>query len=416
MNTIGILIRIAWRNIWRNRRRAVLTLLTVVVGCGMIIFNNALFYGGTMQMVEDAVSLNAGHIQIHQKGYWKNRSVDDAFQPGASLLSYLESLKRSGEISGYSGRIEADAVVAHGDVTAVATIQSLDPDRERNIISVQKRIAPGGRELNAGDTKNILVGAGLAKNLGATVGSEISMISRAFDGSIAAEKLVIAGIISTGNPIYDQTMVLMPFSRAVETFGMMEYVHSLVIKLPDAAGAGALAEKIRRAAGGADVEVLYWEKLIPEIIQFVMIDQGAGYIFSFIIFLVVAFTILNTVQMSVHERTREFGIMLSIGTSPGRVFSIVMLESAMISVVGVALGMALGVAVSLYERSHPFDYSRFAAEFAQWGVYTCVYPAKLTALNVAVSTLVSMTLALSFSLAPARRAARLNPVEASRHV
>jgi len=416
LNNYKILTRIAWRNIWRNRRRAVLTLLTVVIGCGMIIFNNALFYGGTMKMVDDAVALNAGHIQVHQKGYWKNKSIDEGFQPGTKLTALLEELRKKGDIASYSFRIQADAVIGFKDVTSVATVQSVDPVRDRDIISVQKRIAPGGRELNAGDTKSVLIGESMAKNLGAAVGSEISMISRAFDGSIAAEKLIVVGIMRTGNPILDQTLVLMPYAQAVDTFAMMDFVHAVVIKCGDAGRAQSIAGTIEKTMKRKDLEVLWWEDLIPEIIQFVRIDQGAGYIFSFILFIVVAFTILNTIQMSVYERTREFGIMLSIGTSPQNVFTIVMLESAMISGIGVAAGIVFGTIVSLAERAHPFDYSRFSAEFAQWGVYTCVFPADLTALNVVVSALLCLILALVFSLVPARRASMLNPVEAARHL
>ena len=416
MNNLRILIRIAWRNIWRNRRRAILTLMTVVIGCGMIIFNNALFYGGTMKMVDDAVALNAGHIQVHQKGYWKNKSIDEGFKPTARLVSLLNEMQKKGAISSYSYRIQADAVIGFNDATSVATVQSVDPERDRTIISLQKKVLPGGRELAAGDRKRILVGESLAKNLGAAVGSEVSMVSRAFDGSIAAEKLVIAGIMRTGNPIYDQTLVMIPFEQAAETFAMMDFVHAIVISLPDAGNARNIAGKIEESVKGAGLEVLWWEDLIPEIIQFVRIDQGAGYIFSFILFIVVAFTILNTIQMSVYERTREFGIMLSIGTSPGNVFAIVMLESAIISGIGVAAGIIFGTVVSLAERAHPFDYSRFSSEFAQWGVYTCVFPADLTALNVIASALLCLVLALAFSVVPARRASLLNPVEAARHL
>lgn len=414
MNNNKILLRIAWRNIWRNRRRTVLTLLTIVIGCGMIIFNNALFYGGTLQMVEDAVALNAGHMQIQQKGYWQNKSIDSAFQPGP-LIPVLEELKRKGDISAYGLRIQADCLLAAGDVTAVATLQSVDPVREAGIVSIQNKIVKGGRALTADDRTAVLIGRGLAKNLGVSPGSEVSMVSRAFDGSIAAVNCTVAGVISTGNPLYDQAMVLMPYLQAVETFAMMDYVHAVVIRLPDAATAPAVGSAIEAKLKGRDTELLRWERLIPEIVQFVNLDRGAGYIFSFILFMVVAFTILNTVQMSVFERTREFGVMLSIGTSPGSIFKIIMMESAMISIAGIMLGMLLGLGSGWFVHRHPFDYSRFAAEFAQWGVYTCVYPARLTVVNVLFSTLVCLALAVLVSIVPARRAARLNPVEASRH-
>ena len=130
----------------------------------------------------------------------------------------------------------------------------------------------------------------------------------------------------------------------------------------------------------------------------------------------VAFTVLNTVQMSVFERTKEFGVLLSIGTTPGRVFSIVMMESVFITLIGIALGIILGLGVSAVVERHPFDYSRFAAEFAVWGVYTTVYPAKVTAFNVVFTSALTFALAVLFSAIPARRAMNLKPVEAMRHL
>ncbi|MBP7583865.1 MAG: ABC transporter permease [Spirochaetes bacterium] len=416
MKDFSTIASLAWRNIWRNRRRTLLTLLTTVAGCGMIIFNNALFNGATRAMVEDAVALNAGHLQICEKGFHENRTTDYAFTPSAELLTALEGMKKKGMISGVTPRIEASAMVSTGEITEGAVVQGVDVSSAKGVISIHEKILPGGRTLTPADTYAALLGDALAKNLGVSTGSRVNIISQGFDGSIASARLEVVGLVKSGNTALDQTLVLVPQSAADETFAMMGHVNSLVVRLSPDADTSAAAAALRNIAGPANLEVISWEKLIPEIVQFVVLDNIAGYIFSFILFVVVAFTVLNTVQMSVFERTKEFGVLLSIGTAPRRVFSIVMLESVFIALIGISLGIVLGLGVSAIVERHPFDYSQFAAEFAVWGVYTTVYPAKATAFNVVFTSALTFALAVLFSAIPARRAMNLKPVEAMRHL
>lgn len=410
------LVKIAWRNVWRNKRRAILTLLTIVVGCGMIIFNNALFYGGTLQMIDDSIALNSGHIQIQDREYRENSTLEYAMIPGRDLIRKLDRLKKEKSISEFSFRIRADAMIFHKGLTSGTVIQSIDPGRDRTVINIQKKVLPGGRTLKKNDRTQILIGESLAQNLNITVGQTLSMIAMGFDGSIVAERLTVVGLIKTGNPLFDQTLVMMPFQQMKESFAMNEFVNAVVIRLPSNEYAGAVVQEIKSVIDPGLMSVLIWDRLIPEIVQFVVFDRGIGYVFDFILFMVVAFTVLNTIQMSVYERTKEFGIMLSIGTRPGGVFSIIILESLFISIVGIALGIVLGLCISLFVEAHPFDYSSFSAEFAVWGVYTTVYPAKATAMNVIVSSIVTFVLINLFSLIPARAASRLEPVKAMRHL
>lgn len=406
-------MRLAWRNVWRNKRRTVLTLMTVLVGSAMIIFMNAFAKGGHDQMIEDAVSVNTGHIQVHERGYWENRTIDYAFRVDGSLL---ERLRGDGRVAGCSMRVNADGLLYHGDTTAGAMIQAVDPRFETRVTDIHGRILPGGRYLAAGDRKHIVMGHILAKNLGAAVGGTVSMISQGFDGSIAAEKLTVVGLLNSGNPEYDRALVIMPLAQAEETFTMMGYVHSLVIRLSGISHMEAVLGDLRALVDSERVEVMGWDELMPELVQFIVMDDVGAYIFDFILFMVVAFGILNTIQMSVFERTREFGVMLSIGTSPGQVVGMVLCESFMISVLGVILGLSLGTGLGHYFKIHPLDYSSFSKEMAVWGISTTMFPADVTLLNVSVTSAVTLALSLLFSLFPARRASRLNPVEAIRHL
>ncbi len=413
MREVGIATKLAWRNVWRNRRRTILTLLTIVVGCAMIIFMNALSKGGHDQMIEDAIGLNTGHIQIHEKGFWENQTIDYALRTSPEMLRVITSNRR---IAGYSIRVITGGLLSFKENTAGAVVQGIDPELEMSASNLHTKILPGGRFLNSADRTEILMGEILAKNIGASVGNSISMISQGFDGSIAAERLTVVGLFRTGNPEYDRTLLVIPLTQARETFSMMDYVHTITIRLVDSQYMEEVKNALSSVVHPDRIEVMGWDELMPELVQFIVMDDVGAYIFDFILFMVVAFGILNTIQMSVFERTREFGVMLSIGTRPGQVVRMVLMESVFISLLGIALGVALGYAASYYFKINPLDYSSYAEEIAVWGVNTAVFPADTTLLNIAVTSLLTFVLSFLFSIFPARRASRLKPVEAIRHL
>ena len=415
MENAAIVIKLAWRNVWRNRRRTILTLLTIVVGCAMIIFLNAIAKGGHDRMIEDAISINTGHIQIHEKGFWDNLTIDYAFRPSRDLIHELES---NPHVAAYSQRIHAAALLSFGDTSTGAIIQGVEPRREQNVTTLHSKILPGGRYLKKGDTKSMLLGVTLAQNLGASTGKQIALISQGFDGSIAADMFTVTGLIQSGNPEYDKMLAVIPFTQANRTFAMMDYIHAITVRLHSSDTTEQVVRSLqsRSAGGDTQLEVMGWDRLMPVLVQFIIMDDVSAYIFDFILLMLVAFGILNTIQMSVFERTREFGIMLSIGTRPGQVTAIVLAESVFISTLGILLGIALGLLVSWYFALNPMDYSSMAAETAVWGVSISTMPADATATNVAVTSLLTFVFAMLFSVFPARRAAKLNPVDAVRQL
>jgi putative ABC transport system permease protein len=411
MKEAGIITTLAWRNVWRNKRRTILTFLTIVIGLAMILVMNSIAKGGHDQMIEDAVGINTGHLQIHERGYWNNQTIDYAFRITPALEKVLQSDKR---IEGHCIRVLAGGLLSFRENTAGALIQGIDPDMEPTVTDLHTRILPGGRYLSSSDRTNVIIGEVLAKNLDVEVGSTIAMLSQGFDGSIAAEKLTIVGIFRTGNPEYDRTLLLMPLDQAKQTFTMMNFVHAITVRLTDPDHTDEVKHRLQAVDTENMLEVMGWDELMPELVQFIVMDDAGAYIFDFILFMVVAFGILNTIQMSVFERTREFGVMLAIGTHPDQVVKMVLMESFFISLLGILLGVGLGYAISYYFTIYPLDYSAYAEEIAVWGVSTTLYPADTTLLNISVTSLVTFVLALLFSLFPARRAANLNPIEAIR--
>jgi putative ABC transport system permease protein len=409
----SIEVMLAWRNVWKNKRRTILTLLTIMVGCAMIIFFRATQDGSYEKMIEDSIAANTGHIQIHEKGFWENMSIDYAFVPGGPLMSYL---KGNRDIAATSRRIHAAGLISYKNNTFGTLIQAVEPDQEKKVSTLHTTIQPGGRYLSPDDGKKIVIGVTLAKNLDAKVGDTVSMISQGFDGSIAAANVEIVGIFKTLNPRYDQAMILMPMAQAMETFTMEEYLSSITIRLKNTSDMEKTRDELRALPGSKKLEIMGWDEITPELIQAIVMDKLFGYIFYFILFLITAFGVLNTVQMSVFERTRELGIMMAIGTRPRQIVTMVLLESVFISFMGALLGIVVGCAISYYFYIHPFDFSDYQKEMEVFSQVTTVFPAKLTLPNVVITSLLTFLFGVLFSIAPARRASKLNPLKAIRQL
>jgi putative ABC transport system permease protein len=404
---------LAWRNVWKNKRRTILTLLTIMVGCAMIILFRAIQDGGYGKMIEDSIASNTGHIQIHEKGFWENMSIDYAFEPNDQLLHYL---RKSPGVSATSIRVHAGGLIANENNSYLVMVQGVDPEQEKKVSNIDTTVQPGGRYITADDGKNIVMGYTLAKNLEVKVGDQVIMSSQGFDGSFAGAKLTIVGIFKTGNPRYDQFMIIMPLAQAKETFSMMGHISSITVRLKNTANMEDVRDEIRGLPGMKKSEVMGWDELLPELIQHIVMDKLFGNIFYFILLLIVSFGVLNTIQMSVFERIRELGIMMAIGTKPRQIVTMVMIESVFISLMGVLLGMAVGSALSYYFTLHPFDYSEYQKEMEAFNQITTVFPALLTIKNVLSTALVTFLFGVTFSIAPARRASKLKPLEAIRQL
>ncbi|MFC1671220.1 ABC transporter permease [Spirochaetota bacterium] len=410
---MSIVIKLAWRNVWKNKRRTILTLLTILVGSAMILFMNAFAKGGHDQMIEDAVKTNTGHIQIHEKGFWENNSLEYAFKIDPSLLSHINE---NPKIDAFSIRIHANALLSYKNNTTGAIIQAVQPDKEKNISTIHKNILKGGRYLKPQDLNNIVMGKTLAKNLGVEVGDTVSIISQGFDGSIAAEDLVIVGMFKSGNPEYDRALIIMNIEQAKKTFSMMGFVNSITLRVKNFDKLNDVRDELRSKVDTKKIEVMSWEELMPELVQFIVMDDISAYIFDVVLYLLVAFGILNTIQMSVYERIREFGVMLSIGTKPSQVRSMIIVESIFITIIGIVLGIAVGSALSIYFAYNPLSFADYADEMSVWGVSTIIYPAKLTSLNLSLTVLLTFITSIIFTIFPARRASKLKPIDAIRHL
>lgn len=410
--TVRLIAVLSWRNVWRNKRRTLLTFLTIMVGCSMILFMRSFQNGSYGQMIEDAIAPLPAHIQVHEKGFWKNSTFEYAFLDDPALLGSIRALPHVVDVS---RRIHAAGLIIHRDSSSGAEVIGIEPSRENNIITIHKYILPGGRFLRDDDTSSIVLGDGLARNLCIKTGDKVEILSQGFDGSVAAGEFVVAGIFHSPSFAYNSGLALVSFSQAAETFSMAGYVSSYAVRIDDTDETWRVRNRIESLAGD-NLEVMAWDRLVPEVIEFIALDRASSHMFVFIMYLFVAFGILNTIQMSVYERIREFGIMISIGTTPGRVFAMVMAESLIIALIGLAAGLVSGAALCWIFTKYPLDFSGYGAEMEFYGVSTLVYYAKLRIGDFISCSVTIFFLTLFFTFFPARRASRLDPVRAIRHL
>lgn len=404
---------IGWRNLWRNRRRSLLSALAVGFAVAVLCFVMALQQGSYASMIHNTARNATGHLQIQHEAYWPDLDLWRALIDPWPLVRQVEALPH---VEGVAPRIQTAALVSHGERTFGAAVTGLDPEREARGFTLPARIRQG-RFLAPSDAQAAVLGAALAANLGVVVGDEVALLGQGSDGSLAAARLTVVGLYETGMPELDRTSLAAPLPAIQEAFALPHAVTEIAILLRQdrhRAATVAAIEPALRAAGRTDARVLDWVTLIPGLEESMRLDWYMGLVFFFIMVLVVGFGIANTFLMAFLERRHEFGVLLALGMKPSRLAVMVYAESILLTLLGVAVGLAAGVPIVLYFQHEGISFGETGGEIlTQYGMDPVVHPLLVP---VVLLWSIGMVLAVSVLLAiyPAWKAARLRPVEAMR--
>jgi len=408
------LFKLAWRNVWRNRRRSLITSGSVLFSVMVLVFTEALLVGSHEQMALQALdTYKVGQIQVQARGYQEDPTIFRGFVSPPELIGFL---RESRELRGFAPRVQGEGLAAVGQESKGVLIVGIDPELERGITPVAAEITQGDY-LAAEDLEGALVGDGLLKGLRAELGASLALIAQTRRGSLGAARFRIRGVFHTGVPALDDGLVYLHIKSAQRLLAFGDRVTLLAIKLRDPSP--AKLDRLKRALlaeiDPAELEVLTWPEVVPELVQLLRLDSASGYVFLLILLLVIVISVLNTILMAVLERTREFGVMLSLGTRPRRLFGLILLEALFIALIGAAAGALLGSGVSAYVVHHPLNFSGSSMEsFESWGIKPLLY-AQLNFRIVIYPTLVVLGLGVLIALWPAWRAARIVPVTALHH-
>lgn len=399
----------AWRNIWRNRRRSAITIAAIAISLVALIFLWGFSDGVHNAAVRNFESTFVGSLQIHADGYFKNPKLETALAEPAAIAQILTEQG----VDRWAQRVRAFALLAAAQNSEGALLVGVDPVREPRVTRVAQKLQQG-RFLRDGDSFHCLIGALSARGLQLKLHDNIALLVPARDGTLAAERFEIVGIIETGAPELDRGIVLIPLATAQELTALGSAVTEFVVSLP-AAQLDATVATLRQALAAHNTEVLPWYEMFPSFREWIALDNSFYYIFLGIFLIIIVAGISNTVLMSMLERVRELGVLLALGSSRTAVAMLMAMESLLLGIVGTAVGTMAGLAlVNLLHRTG-IDLSLTNDAMRRYYIDPLVRPEINTdhlALTVGAVLLVSLLAAIY----PAWKAARLEPVAAIHHV
>ncbi len=404
-----MLWKLAWRNIWRNKRRSLVVLGSVVVGMAALIFFDGFSNGMMQQMLTNQISSNVSHIQIHKKGFNDNKIIKNTIPDSKKVES---ALINNPEIKAYSKRVITFGLLSSASSSSGVYIYGVIPDEEANVSKIKTSIVEGN--YFGGGKRDVLIGKKLADKLDVEPGDKVVAMANTPDGSIGSDVFRIAGIFETFSSEFDKSTIYIPQSTAQSMLGIGDKAVEFAIITTDYKKVDAVKNNLKTKMGD-EYEVLSYKDLLPSLIFSMDIYQESMFIFNLIIGLALIFGIINTMLMSVFERINEFGVLMAIGMKNKRLFLMVVLEAFVIGVIGTIAGLIVGLLIHLPLSYSGINFSVFAAGLESFGIGAVIYPV------ISIGNVISMIFLIPFiavigALYPAYRAIKLEPVYAINYV
>ncbi len=405
-----LLLKLAWRNIWRNTRRTVISVLALALGVMAIVSIHSFQELAYQAMIRGVTAGLVGDAQVHGRGYQESPEIGNVVRDAVAVEARLE---RALPVAETERRVLGAGLAGSGDASSAVVVIGIEPRKPgaSALLTIEK-----GRALDPAPAHEVVLGDALARDLGVAPGSELVLVGQAADGSLANDRYTVVGTADAGSYDANATTVFLHLADAQSFFAIGDGVHEVIVRLPtDEEDLSHPVSILRGAVDLSALEVLPWTDIVPELKGAIDAKRRNTKVIDIVVFLIVALGILNTMTMSTFERTREFGVMASLGTRRRRVLAMVLLEALLQGVIGFAVGTALA-----WVLAHAIGEVNIAALVGGTDMvgtrlpnvlYLSLDPrAVVTAGGVTVVTM------LVGALVPAIRASRLKPVEATRYV
>jgi ABC-type lipoprotein release transport system permease subunit len=368
-------------------------------------------FGSYETMINTSVKISTGHLQVQAEKYYEKKSIRFVIPEPQAIADIVNQIP---EVAAYTFRGQAFSLISSKNRTYGVVVTGIDPQKEANV-SRLKKLVREGNFLSAEDVNQAVVGKLLAKNLRVTIGDELTLLGQGRDGSIAATVVPVKGIFSSGIDEFDRSAIQIPLAVFQDTFSMDEAVHEVVVIGKSLSDVPKIKAKIRAALTALNsdkpLKTLDWQELMPGLRQAIEMDLVSGLIFYGLLIIVVAFSILNTFLMAIFERTKEFGVMMAIGTTPRRLTKILLIESMSMTLIGIIAGICIGIGITYYFQIQGIDFSGGSELLSQFGITGRMYP-KLSLLSVSIGPFMVLFFTFFAALYPALKIRRLRPVEA----
>ena len=403
-------VRLAWRSIWRNRRRTLITVISIGFGLSFALFSNALGEGVWQQFIDNVVRMQSGHLTVEKKGFRAAPAVDLYVRDAAGLG---RSIDRLPAVEAVKLLIMGTAMARSATGGTGVALMGVDPVVEKKTSPLARKIV-AGRYLRPSDGAGVVIGKRLAERLKLKVGKKMVMTANDVDGKLVEQLCRVVGVFRTGSADMDGGLVQVPLAFARSVFRMPANSATQVAVILRRPGDQALAIKaVKRMSAGLPLTVWPWQKMVPEAASYIKMKRGSNYVIQGLLMFLILFTILNTILMSVIDRRREFAVLMAVGTSPGLLKRQIMFETIFLALIGCAIGVLVGGSGALAMQIWGWDVTAFMTEDMSIAGFApvSVMRAKLTAGLVLTVTGIVFAATLVLSLIPMRRLDRVKIVD-----
>ncbi len=407
---MNIVLRLAWRNIWRQPRRTWLTTGAMVFSNTLLIIMMSLQFGTYELMINNSLQSFSGHLQVQAPGYKDDQKMR---QSVPHVRALAQAYREDAAFQNVAARGGAFALASSDDRTYGIQILGVEPEFEPGVSNIPGLVRQG-RFLDDINATEIVIGAVLARNLRVGIGDELTLLGTGRDGSFAAAIVSVVGIFDSGVSDLDRGIAEIPLGLFQDTFTMDGAGHRIVLTTPDLSFVpAAKIEAENLLPLGANLVVHDWDALQPGLKQAIQADLTSAWFMYILLVILVSFSVMNTQLMSVLERTKEFGILMALGLTPGRLGRLVVLETTFMGVMGLLLGALLGALATSWLTVNGFSYPGMEEMAANFNLPARMYP-KVSLLTLFAGPVIVFAGTLASSLYPALRLKSLQPVEAMR--
>ncbi len=407
MNTY---FHLAWRNLWRNKRR------TIIASASASVFF-AVFFALAMRsmqegsydyMVDASVSMYTGYIQVHAKEYWDKRSIDKSMELSSVKIAQIDSIEH---ITLVTPRLESFSLISYGNVTKVASVVGIDPEKENLMTDLKSKLISG--VYLSDNSKGVMIAEGLAKSLKVEIGDSIVLYGQGYHGITAAAQVQVDGIVKFTLPALNKSMVYLSLEYSQWLYSAPNRITSLSIMIDEASELDEVHSEVSNLFN-EKYEVMTWPELMPELVQGIEVDNAGGIIMLGILYVIIGFGIFGTVMMMTAERTKEFGILISVGMKKWRLSLVSLLESLFLSFIGVLAGIIVSIPILYYLNQNPIPLTGEMAELMLKFGLDPIVPFRF-APNIFIDQFSTViVIAMISALYPLSFIRKLNPVKAIR--
>ena len=408
-----MLLQLATRNIWRNKRRTLITIAAVAFAVFLASVMRSFQKGAWDNVINNSVNLFFGYAQVHKDGYWDEQVLDNAMEWESSFDDIPDQIAG---IKAVIPRIESFALASSADLTQGVMVIGVDPDKEDDLTNISQKISQGNF-LTPNDD-GAVIAEGIAKKLKLNVGDTLVLISQGYHGANAAGKFPIKGFFKFPLPDLNKTLVYISLSQAQDFYAANNMISSLVMHIDDARDVNNATAGLFKLLDKSKYEIMDYEALMPELIQARQMDEGGGVLIIGILYALITFAIFGTILMMTKERSYEFGVLTAIGMSRWKLFGVTFLESVMVGLLGVALGLILAIPLVYYWHVYPINLSfmgeQATAAFENFGMEPVIPTAFTSSVFMWQAGLIFFITTL-LSLYPLYNIIKLEPVKAMRN-